>query len=180
MIPATLTVSNEYFNFLSPKASRIFVYDIIHALSNVCRFGGHCRTFYSVAQHSVMVSRIDPKERGEGVLFHDAAEAFIGDCQSPLKQLLPDYQEIEKRVEAAIFPKLNIEFPLHESIKHADLVMLATERRDLMPANDDVWEIIEDIEPLPEKIEPLSPEAARFQFGNRYLEINRERKNETR
>jgi hypothetical protein len=170
--PDILTYSGQYFDFINPHNNEFDIRDIAHALSNVCRFAGHTREFYSVAQHSVMVARIcfrsapvnDIIDYGRAGLLHDASEAYLGDITRPLKQLLPDYKVIEQRVEAALFKRFGISYPLPKIVKHADLVMLATEQRDLMPAHSDEWQLISGIEPLPEIINPWYPEKAEREF----------------
>ena len=172
MNPTILTASGHYFHLLEPEACEIHIRDIAHALSHICRFTGHVQTFYSVAEHCYHASYLVPAEHALQALMHDAAEAYLGDVSSPLKQLLPQYKAIEARVEAAIFARLNLPAIPHPCIKHADLVMLATERRDLMlHQGGETWTLLDGIEAMPMIITPMAPEQARHKFTNRFVDL---------
>lgn len=162
-----------YFEFNNPEGSEINVGDIAHALSNICRFTGHVREFYSVAQHSVLASYLVPPEHALAALLHDAAEAYVGDVSTPLKRMLPDYKAIEQRIEAAVLARFGLFLPMHPCIKVADLRMLAAERRDLMPHMGDEWHILRGVEPMHATITPWTPIRARRTFLERYLELTK-------
>lgn len=169
--PDILTSSGVYFDFVNPEHNLILIDDIARGLSNTCRFAGQTREFYSVAQHSVMVSMIVPPEHARAGLMHDAAESFIGDVTRPLKALLPDYRALESRVEAAVLHAYGLSLPFADDVKRADLVMLATEQRDLMPAHSDEWTLILDITPLADELVPLDPRSAERLFLDRWAEL---------
>lgn len=169
-----LRTSEEHmFDLLNPQANTFDIADIAHHLSNICRFNGATTTHYSVAQHSVLVSRIVPPYLALAGLMHDAAEAYVGDLPSPLKALLPDYQDIENNILQTIFEKVGIAFPYHKEVKRADLVALATEARDLLKPTGQAkhWESLSGISPCDITITPLGPEQAEAEFLARYFEL---------
>lgn len=178
MLPSILTFTGRYFYFTEPDPGSVNIVDIATALSRICRFTGHTKQFYSVAQHSVYVSYLVEKEQAKQGLMHDAAEAYLGDVSSPLKQLLPDYKSIEHSVERCILSCFGLPFPLHPSIKKADLRMLVTEKRDLMPdplpgAERGEWDWLKGVEPMAARIVPLPPDEAKALFLTRFIELTR-------
>ncbi len=166
-----MTHSGKYFPFFKPEEYDFDIFTIAHALSKLCRFTGHTRRFYSVAQHSVLVSRILPPEHQKAGLLHDAAEAFIGDMSKPLKDLFPEFKRIEEAIEEALFAQFGIPFPMQPEIKHADLVLLATEQRDLLPPIESQWALLAGIEPMDDVIEPWTPEEAYKAFIRRFVNL---------
>lgn len=169
--PTILTADGNYFDFEAPDPSHFTLHAIATGLANTCRFGGQCWPFYSVAEHSIWVSHIVPKELALHALFHDAAEAFIVDMPKPLKVMLPDYRALEKRIEAVLFPALDLPIEMPPDIKHADRMMLATEQRQLMKNRDD-WQWTSGVQPAEIKLECLSPLSAYTQFMARARQLN--------
>lgn len=139
------TVSGRRFHILRPEPSEVDIGDIAHALSMICRFGGHTVAFYSVAEHSVRVSRcMDDRpefDRADklGALLHDASEAYLGDVIWPLKRsgAMSGYRHIEERVERVVAQAFRLR-AMHPAVKYFDLVMLATEKRDLLSEHHQV------------------------------------------
>jgi hypothetical protein len=134
------TASGRSFDLNEPDPFRITVEDIGEHLSKLCRFTGACRPFYSVAQHSCIVAKLLPERLRLAGLLHDAAEAYTGDWSSPMKVLVRELapgllEQIHKNIERAVEARFDLRLSAadHALIKHADLVALATEKRDLMP-----------------------------------------------
>ena len=99
------TYSGRQFWPCDPKPEEIYLVDIAHALSNQCRFAGHCQRFYSVAQHSVIVSEQVPFEHAVWGLLHDAAEAYLVDLPRPIKRhsvLGREYKLLEEQLQTCI------------------------------------------------------------------------------
>ena len=127
------TATDVYFYPFDPDPEMIRIEDIAHALSHLCRFTGHTREFYSVAQHSVYVSFLCPQEHKLWGLLHDATEAYINDLSSPVKAKLNQYKIVEKQLMRTVCDAFNLPHEEPLSVKDADIVMLHKEMRELMP-----------------------------------------------
>lgn len=135
------TFTGRDIDLFELQPSDVDIVDIGHALSQICRWSGHTRDFYSVAQHSVLVAeRVYARTASPAValvgLLHDASEAYLGDMASPLKgtEWAEPYRVLEAEVTRAIATRFGLPHPLPEIVHDVDLELLATEARDLMPA----------------------------------------------
>ena len=126
------TVSGKYVNVFNPKPEMFCIEDIAHALSMQPRFGGHLPVFYSVAQHSILVSISCPKDDQLSGLMHDASEAYLMDIPRPIKGRLSNYKEIEHGLMVMLSDIFKFEYPLPESVKRADELMLNREWHEIM------------------------------------------------
>lgn len=161
------TYTGRVFWPLEPRPEDVDIVDIAHALANLCRYGGHSKVFYSVAHHSVLVSQIVPPADALWGLMHDSAEAYVIDLIRPIKHSEGAhwYREAEARVMAAICERFGLPKKQPASVDEADLVMLATERRDLMAPPPRPWR--RDGTPLAEHIYPWTPQRAEMEFLHR-------------
>jgi len=163
-----LTVTGRRFDPWEPDADLIDPRDITHALAHLCRFNGHTREYYSVAQHSCMVADLVPEKDKLAALLHDAAEAYLGNTGRPLRERV--HVDAEDWIWERICTCFNIDCKLPATVRHADLVALATERRDLMPADPAVWDCLIGIEPTAETISPWTATEVRLTFHQRLMD----------
>jgi 5'-deoxynucleotidase YfbR-like HD superfamily hydrolase len=155
----------------NPLPAMICTTDIAHALSQICRFTGHGKYFVSVAQHSVLVSRLVKPENAMWGLFHDATEAYLNDIARPIKYLpgMEGYRDLEKKLMNCIAERYHLPMPKPDEIREADDVALCTEARDLGLLNED-WSHYKLI-PLEQHIVEELPRQAEAAFLERYHEI---------
>lgn len=147
------TFSGRFVDVSNPSADSIVLEDIAHALGAICRYGGHCKTFYSVAEHAVFVSR-RLERQGHGPirqlagLHHDDSEAFLGDIPRPMKPLLgARYKQMTDRMDKAIVEALGLKhehYVAHhafhdDEVKAADNWALMVEARHLLPSEGRLW-----------------------------------------
>ena len=180
--PYLQTVSGRWVNPFDPDPEQLDPDDIARALANQCRFGGHCRVFYSVAQHSVIVSELVEQRGGDAeeafaALMHDATEAYLGDMPHPLKHRSPlgaAFKQAEDQLEEAIRDRFAIK-PGVPAIKLVDRALLATERR-AFSAETWHWPELEGVEPLDLELTAWSPDEAADTFARRYAELDSRRR----
>ena len=169
------TFTGKKFWPLDPKAEEIRIEDIAHALSMLCRFGGHCREFYSVAQHSCLVTdlvvAVEPRH-ALAALLHDAAEAYTGDVIRPIKRSEPKIGAAEEAVMQEVARRFDLMFPFPDVVKWADNVMLKNEHRQLM-AGVNEWPSCDQEEGPQVEIVPWTPTYAESVFLRKFEELHR-------
>jgi hypothetical protein len=162
------TYTGKRFWPLDPSIEDICIEDIAASLSKLCRYGGHTRFFYSVAEHSVLVSQFVPDELALWGLLHDASEAYLSDMVKPLKNGLPSYRNLEFQIMRLIAEKFNlIPFPQPEAISKIDKAILRDEQLKVMrPCKFDWW--CTGDKPIGAEISGWKPERAECEFLRRF------------
>lgn len=173
------TFTGRAFHLEDLDQNEIDILDIAHSLSMQCRFGGHSKQFYSIAEHSVRVARVLPPDLQLRGLLHDAAEAYLQDTMRPRKlkiaAMAPSYAAWEDRVEQLVLGAFGLSGPMPNEVKVADVRLLMTERRDLLNPCERDWEYIaalQGLEPLPEKIVPWSQDKAQVVFLEMFCHLS--------
>ncbi len=170
------TFSGKSFDLLNPEPKMVCIEDIAHSLAYQCRYTGHTRKFYSVAQHCALMA-MNEDLPGEPLqkLLHDAAEAYLGDMAKPWKGLLRveiqgtlqtnshyiSVGDFEGGIQEVISLALGIDLSHSAEVKESDIRMMATEVRDLMPVMPPGFRWGCDVSnPVEETIIPWLPEPA--------------------
>ncbi len=139
MLSSILTYTGKWFDVLRPDPTLIDISDIAAALSKLCRFGGHCKKFYSVAEHSITSSKwMGNRYQGNTplriwALLHDASEAYMVDIPRPVKRQLQEYVRLEDAIQHSIAVRFGLPWPMPEEVHIVDHDMLAMELRAYMP-----------------------------------------------
>lgn len=174
------TLNGKKCGLTNPDPACIDPVELATVLSRICRFGGHCNAFYSVAQHSVLVcDLVNEPDLKLVALLHDAHEAYwgFGDVCRPAKSLDPTVEMFFRRhaemFDIAVAERFGIH-PIfhHHRVKHADNQALATEARDLMREPPVPWDLLPP--PDPRVVVPLQSNAAAFLFLQRLDELWKE------
>lgn len=166
------TFTGKQFWPLDPKPEDIDIVDIAHALSNQCRFAGHCKKFYSVAEHCVRVSWELPRKAKLWGLLHDASEAYLVDLPRPIKRgtrLGVEYKEMEEVLMDVICIKFGITSIEPPEVRKADNILLMTEARDLLGEPPSPWN--ETAKPLSIEIIPWDNSKAKIMYLKEFSEL---------
>lgn len=174
--PFLETYTGIRFQPLRPGQT-IRIEDIARALSNQCRFLGHVKGYYSVAQHSILVANWvagQPDITSDEVLWallHDASEAYLGDLITPLKMhpLIGDgYRVAERRLMRQVCAAFGLSPREPKIVKRGDAVLLATEVRDLKHGNPEHWRGLTEAPWAGMHIKPWAPDQAEQTFLRHY------------
>ncbi len=168
-----MTATGRQFWPLEPRVEDVCIEDIAHALAHLCRFGGHTREFYSVAQHSAIAAMLlggaCPRTALFGLL-HDASEAYLVDVPAPVKHdpTFTFYREAEARLQRVIYSAFGLaggDEPLE--VKAIDRRLLRTEQLQLMPPPaPGEWR--DDVRTLSIPVTPWTPHIARRIFLSQF------------
>jgi uncharacterized protein len=185
------TFSGTKFWPLEPRYEEISIEDIAHSLSRQCRFNGHCGPFYSVAEHSIEVSRAIPikllhwEEVALWGLMHDAAEAYLSDIVRPIKGRsfyyfsprgmecgrFKTYHQCEGDLLYEVAKRFGLTMPIPREVDEADERMLATERQQLFDGRQPDWDCLAGVEPYPIVLRCMDPGLAEELFIARFREL---------
>lgn len=172
------TYTGKKFYPLDPRPEDVCIEDIAHSLSMQCRFNGHTRVFYSVAEHSLIISD-EITSMGYGALsalyglLHDAAETYLCDLPRPIKEGWGWYKGAEKLALTDILKAFGLPFPgkpVWKMVKLYDNLLLGHEGRTLMPNNLGWAGNITPFQPSTPVI-GMPPENAEQQFLVRFYKL---------
>lgn len=181
-----ITASGRRFWPLDPREDEVDFGDIAHALSNTCRYGGHVRTFYSVAEHSVLLCRhlrettphtMLGRRLAKWALLHDASEAYFADVIRPVKRFVPALTVIEDALDRCIWTRAGLIEPggvpaMPAAVKRCDGEIIGDEARALFGEERLAaarWSTVPD--GLGLTIEGWPPEVAEFHFKGALLDL---------
>lgn len=167
------TYTGRAFYPLRPDPSAVSILDIAHALSNQCRYGGATNSFYSTAQHCVLLADYSAAILKASaleclqILMHDAPEAYLVDVPRPVKQYMPEYRKWDHAIDDVIRRWLSIgNIPRPSFQDDIDSRIIVDEREQLKCDSGLDWG--HNLEPLGLIIEPEVPQVAEYKFLTRY------------
>jgi uncharacterized protein len=165
------TYTGRAFYPMDPRVEDIDPVDIAHALSMLCRYGGHVQTYFSVAEHCVLMSYAVSPENALWALLHDATEAYVGDMIRPLKQAMPAYRAAEDYLMRVICQRFGLDDVCPDEVQLADNRILRDERDALMSTPPLPWAAIENLPALGVEIQGWTPAEAERRYLERLHEL---------
>jgi len=166
------TFTGRAFYPLAPEVQDIDSRDIAHALSLLCRYGGHVGRFYSVAEHCILISEAVAPADALWALLHDATEAYLGDMIRPIKRAMPTYRAVEDHLMEIICKRYGITpGPMPPGVKDADNRILLDERSVLLGIPPQTWGSVENLESLGVTIHAWSPKQAEARYLKHLKEL---------
>jgi uncharacterized protein len=172
-----LTYTGQYFDFADPQPDQVDIKDIAHGLSNLCRFNGQCSKFYSVAEHSYHVSVLAEQydlrsDIIQAAFLHDAAESYLGDLVSPLKEAVSVLNSLENGLLLAISSRFDVDFwSFGKLIHQLDLQLLKAEKRYFWPNDKETWPCLHSTPDHSIPIQCWPPDLAEEMFLSRFNQL---------
>jgi hypothetical protein len=171
------TYSGIQIDPLDPKPEQINIEDIARALSNICRFTGHTKEFYSVAEHSYWASIYVDQKYAMQALLHDGAEAYMADIAAPLKGRVSvfakgkmiSYKVAEAHLLGMIFKRFGLDRRMPLEVEKIDMELCYSEGKQLLPDVDAWGWYVKPIEDF--KAECWPPPYAYAMFMHRYEKL---------
>jgi len=125
------TYSGAKFFIEEGNVEDVPLWDIAHALAMNCRFNGHLKYFYSVAEHSIHVANLSPPEYRLEALMHDVSEAFLPDVPRPFKRFISGFDGYEESLHEKISEHYNLVYPLPPAVAYIDKHIVRAEAERL-------------------------------------------------
>lgn len=172
------TFTGKAFYPLAPTVEDIDIRDIAHALSMICRYGGHSTRFYSVAEHCVLLSHTVAPQNALWALLHDATEAYVGDMIYPLKEEMPYFKSAERNLMTVICQKFGLSPIQPEEVTEHDRRIVLDERDALMVGPPQEWMYLRGARHLNVQVEGWYPPLAEHNYLARFNQLyNKETRN---
>lgn len=170
------TYTGKMFWPLDPRAEDIDPVDIAHALGNLCRYAGHVKTFYSVAEHSVLMSNTVDPENALWALVHDASEAYLVDIPRPVKNhpSMAPYREAEDRLLLCVAERFGLPPEMPAQVVQYDTQIVVDERAQLLGPVPGPWGALEGMASLGVRVRSLTPYEAEHWWLARLAELTGE------
>jgi uncharacterized protein len=166
----SLLASGRFRDLNSMTSDDISLLDLVGPTSRICRYGGHCDPFFSVSQHSVLLSYAVPRHLAKAAVIHDLVEGYVMDTPRPYKHLVPALNDLEDKLGRMIFDRMGVDYELMKELRHYDISICVDEMAVLCTEVDPA--LIEGgYKALGVPIVPVIPQAAESFMWARLLDL---------